>query len=248
MSSQQAPKVAPFPVPESVLKKRKSVQRLRAIQKAEKVALGRRNRTNRKVIFKRAEQYVKEYHSAERALIRARRVAKQSGNFFREAEPKLAFVVRIRGINQVPPKPRKILQLLRLRQIHNGVFVRLNNATINMLRIIEPYVAYGTPNLKSVRELIYKRGFVNVSKQRVPLSDNSLIEKTLGRFGIICVEDLIHEVVTVGPHFKQVNKFLWPFKLSSPRGGFTKKTIHFQEGGVAGNNEEHINGIIRQMN
>ena len=27
----------------------------------------------------------------------------------------------------------------------------------------EPYIAWGTPNLKSVRELIYKRGFVKVS-------------------------------------------------------------------------------------
>ena len=41
------------------------------------------------------------------------------------------------------PKTRKILQLLRLRQIFNGVFVRLNKATINMLRLVEPYITYG---------------------------------------------------------------------------------------------------------
>ena len=35
------------------------------------------------------------------------------------------FAVRIRGINDMHPKTRKILQLLRLRQIHNGVFVRV---------------------------------------------------------------------------------------------------------------------------
>jgi len=27
------------------------------------------------------------------------------------------------------------------------------------LRIVEPYIAYGYPNLKSARELIYKRGY-----------------------------------------------------------------------------------------
>lgn len=32
-----------------------------------------------------------------------------------------------------------------------------------MLRIAEPYITWGYPNLKSVRELIYKRGFVKVS-------------------------------------------------------------------------------------
>jgi large subunit ribosomal protein L7e len=42
-----------------------------------------------------------------------------------EPEGKLAFVIRIRGINDMHPKTRKILQLLRLRQIHNGVFIRV---------------------------------------------------------------------------------------------------------------------------
>jgi len=36
---------------------------------------------------------------------------------------------------QVAPKVRKVLQLFRLRQINNGVFMKLNKATINMLRI-----------------------------------------------------------------------------------------------------------------
>lgn len=72
---------------------------------------------------------------------------------------------------------KKILQLLRLRQIHNGVFVKLNGSTINLLRWIEPYIAYGFPNLKSVRELIYKRGYAKVNKQRIPITDNSIIEK-----------------------------------------------------------------------
>ena len=30
---------------------------------------------------------------------------------------------------------KKVLQLFRLRQINNGVFIKLNKATINMLRI-----------------------------------------------------------------------------------------------------------------
>ena len=31
-----------------------------------------------------------------------------------------------------------------------------------MLTRVEPYIAYGYPNLKSIRELIYKRGFGKV--------------------------------------------------------------------------------------
>ena len=41
------------------------------------------------------------------------------------------------------PKFRKVLQLLRLPQIFNGTFVKLNKASINMLRIVEPYIAWG---------------------------------------------------------------------------------------------------------
>ena len=61
----------------------------------------------------------------EKDLIRLKREAKAKGGFYVEAEGKLAFVIRIRGINDMHPKSRKILQLLRLRQIHNGVFIKV---------------------------------------------------------------------------------------------------------------------------
>ena len=59
-------------------------------------------------------------------MIRLKREAKTKGGFYVEPEAKLAFVVRIRGINDMHPKTRKILQLLRLRQIHNGIFIRVS--------------------------------------------------------------------------------------------------------------------------
>jgi large subunit ribosomal protein L7e len=206
----------------------------------------------RREIFKRAEKYVKEYRAKERSEVRLRRQAKNAGNFFVPAQPKILFVIRIRGIMGVSPKARKILQLLRLRQVHNCVFLKLNKATQNMLFMIEPFVTYGEPNLKSVRELIYKRGYGKVAKQRVPLTDNSIVANALGKVTnnrVICVEDLIHEIVTAGPNFKECNNFLWPFKLSSPLGGYSNsKKTHFSEGGDHGNREEEINGLIRQMN
>ncbi|CAG8617556.1 15399_t:CDS:2, partial [Racocetra fulgida] len=104
---------------------------------------------SRRIIFKRAEKYVKEYRAAERQEIRLRRQAKACGNFYVPAQPKLAFVIRIKG---------------------------------------------------SVRELIYKRGYAKVNKQRIPITDNAIIEQNLGKFGIICIEDLVHEIYTVGPN------------------------------------------------
>ncbi|CAI9176910.1 unnamed protein product [Rangifer tarandus platyrhynchus] len=117
-----------------------------------------------------------------------------------------------------------------------------------MLRIVEPYIAWGYPNVKSVNELIYKRSYGKINKKRIALTDNALIAQSLGKYRIICMEDLIHEIYTVGKHFKEANNFLWPFKLSSPRGGMKKKTTHFVEGGDAGNREDQINRLIRRMN
>ncbi|XP_017467012.1 PREDICTED: 60S ribosomal protein L7-like isoform X2 [Rhagoletis zephyria] len=48
-----------------------------------------------------------------------------------------------------------------------------------MLRIAESYITWGYPNLKSVRELIYKRGIVKHNHQRGPISDNFVIERKL---------------------------------------------------------------------
>merc|ERR1712037_835537 len=69
-------------------------------------------------IFKRAEKFAKEYQDQERDEIRLRREARKEGNYYVPGDPKLAFVMRIRGINQVSPKVKKVLQLFRLRQIN----------------------------------------------------------------------------------------------------------------------------------
>jgi 60S ribosomal protein uL30 len=249
-ASVKAPKAkgVPTAAPESYLKKRKRVEQLKAKHVLTNVKVRKARAVARKTIFKNAAKYVKEYRSAERSLIRSRRLAKNAGNFFIAAQPKLVFAIRIRGINAVAPDTRKILQLLRLKQIHNGVFVKVNHATMTMLRLVEPYITYGPPNLKTISELIYKRGFGKLHRQRIPLADNKIIAQRLGKYGIICMEDLVHEITTVGKNFKYANNFLWPFKLSSPLGGYTQKGKHFSEGGDFGNREEEINKLVRRMN
>ncbi|CDP13836.1 unnamed protein product [Coffea canephora] len=55
--------------------------------------------------------------------------------------------------------------------------------------------------------------------------------------------------MTVGPHFKEANNFLWLFKLKAPLalplGGLKKKRNHYVERGDAGNREDYL---IRRMN
>merc|ERR1712060_927093 len=147
----------------------------------------------RESLKKRTQEYEKEYAAHQQKIVDLRREAKVSGNFFVEPEAKLLFVVRIVGIIKMSPKPRKVLQLLRLRQIHNGVFLKVNKPILQMLKLVQPYVTYGYPSLKTVRELLYKRGFGKVNKQRIPISDNSIITDSLSQHGIYGMEDLIHE-------------------------------------------------------
>ncbi|CAD7693770.1 unnamed protein product [Nyctereutes procyonoides] len=221
-------------VPETLKKKQRYFTELKIKHLRKKFAQKMLRKARRKLIYEKAKHYHKEYRKA--------------GNFYMPAEPKLAFVIRIRGINDVSPKVRKVLQFLRLHQIFNGTFVKLNKASVNILRIVEPYIAWGYPNVKSMNELIYKRGYVKINKKRIALTDYTLIAQSLGKYGVICMENLIHEVYIVGKHFKEVNNFLWPFKLSSPSSRMKKKTTHFVEGGDAGNREDQINRLIRRMN
>ncbi|CAO1638319.1 unnamed protein product [Sympodiomycopsis kandeliae] len=236
-------------VPETLLKSRKSDAKAREEKLAKAAENKKAAKSKRRVIFKRAEQYVKENQAREREEVRLRRAAKASGDFYVPAQPKVAFVVRLRGVNNIAPKPRKILQLLRLIQINNGTFVKLTKATRQMLQLVEPYVTYGEPTVASIRNLIYKRGYAKVNRQRLPISSNAIIEEHLGKYGIISVEDLVHEIATAGPNFKYANQFLWTFKLSNPNGGFKgKKFTHFIEGGNTGNRERDINRMIKLMN
>jgi hypothetical protein len=40
--------------------------------------------------------------------------------------------------------------------------MQVNKATSGLLKRIEPYIAFGNPSLKSVKELVYKRGYAKV--------------------------------------------------------------------------------------
>ena len=75
-----------------------------------------------------------------------------------------------------------------------------------------------------------------------------LIDEYGGFAGVVSIEDLIEEVYQCGPHFKEANNFIWPFKLSNPRFGFNNKNHSYQNNGDWGNREERINELIARMN
>ena len=84
-------------VPETLLKKRKQNAEARATRARALILSRKQQQQKRTEIFKRAEKYVREYKKKEQDLVRLRRVARKTKNFYVPAQPKLAFVIRTRG-------------------------------------------------------------------------------------------------------------------------------------------------------
>merc|ERR1719160_47124 len=234
-------------VPESVIKKQQAQAKI-AEERTAAAAQAKEDRKQKRVAaYTNAKKYAQEYRALAKQRVRMHRQAKAAGNHFVDAEAKVLFVVRIRGLADMHPKTKKILSIMRLLQMNMGVFMKASKASKEMLTRVEPYLSYGYPSLKTVRDLIYKRGFGKINKQRLPLNDNAVVERGLGKYGVMCMEDLVHEIYTVGPHFREANNFLWPFKLRPAKGGQAKKRLGFNEGGQAGNREENMNALIQNM-
>ncbi|MBN3302942.1 RL7L protein, partial [Amia calva] len=235
-------------VPENLLKRRKAYQAIKATEAKRALLEKRKVQRGRPLKFKRLEDFLWESRRKHRDETRLRRTSHRPAPVPQPGKTRLAFAVRIRQIKGVSLHVQKVVQMLRLRKIFSGAFVKINKTSLRMLKTVEPYVAWGYPNLKSVRELILKRGQAKINNRRVPLTDNTIIEQHMGNHGIICLEDLIHEIYSVGPHFRQANGFIWPFHLSVARHAAKDKAGLLREIGDPGPRAEDINRIIRQLN
>lgn len=242
-----------IPVPEGLRKAFELKSRAAAYRKQKRLTRKRGLKKKRAKQAERIRGYDEKYKRVELEKKAKVMEARKAGNFYKPCDAKFAIVIRIRGINALSPKVRKVMELFRLLQIHNAVFIKLNKATINMLKLVQPYIAYGYPKVETVRRLIYKRGFAKIrhrpgSISRIPIMDNDLIEKHLGKYGIETVEDIVDQIVTCGDNFRAASNFLWPFKLRSPKKGYRgRKRRHYLEGGTYGNWERHIDTFVENM-
>lgn len=138
----QAEKKVP-PKPEGLKKKEERDQKvattLKELREKRRVA----NKAKREELIKRLQAHAAEHKKAVSSEVEAQRKAKSTGTIHVPAQAKVAFVIRIRGVNKLDPRSVRILRLLRLRQLHNGAFVRINKATTNLLRKVEPYITFG---------------------------------------------------------------------------------------------------------
>jgi large subunit ribosomal protein L7e len=111
------------------------------------------------------------------------------------------------------------------------------------LKAFDAYLAYGYLTNKSVVELVHRRSYANIAGVRKPLSDNLAVETALGDKGILCLNDLSHEIFNVGPNFNDALKMLCTFKLSAPVGNYEKSVLGIndkveEKGGFLGDEME----------
>lgn len=166
--------------------------------------------------YKKPEFFITQYLKAERDAKRMRRVIMKN-NFLKsvdDEEPKLLVVMHHRAHRVASKECTLIMNSLGLNRLHNTVLLKNNAESLALLKLIEPYVVYGYPTIQTVRDLIFKHGFLRINGKRTAISSNKLIEEHLGQHGCICIEDIVHDLFTVSDNFKNVRSLLLPFSVS----------------------------------
>ena len=84
-------------VPENILKKQARDAKLLKLRADQRAAAKAERAKARKAATEAAKKYDAEYKAADQANVDAKRKAKAEGNFFVDAQAKIAFVIRTRG-------------------------------------------------------------------------------------------------------------------------------------------------------
>ncbi|VDM16057.1 unnamed protein product [Hydatigera taeniaeformis] len=244
-------------VPVKLLKRRK--QKNRDVIKQQRIRSReiRRRAHERRKVFHRPAHFISVSVCIFTPCVKgARKEARDKARIARELKLKppvagpvrLGIVIRVHGDRGLSADSLKVLEILNLNIPNSAVFVKTSEAMLEVLTLVRPYIVWGYADLATVRNLIFKRGKTKVGG-KVRSIDNTLVESKLGSLGILCIEDIIHELVTLGPHLRDVLGFLCPFTLRRPIGGWgrhLKKSQHpFNR--LVGNRDEMIGELIYKM-
>ena len=81
-----------------------------------------------------------------------------------DTNEELLAVLRIREMGDAYKVTAKILKELRLTRCYSVVFMRKTPELMRKLILVEPYVAWGRPNLTTIQELLSKHAFTIVGR------------------------------------------------------------------------------------
>jgi 60S ribosomal protein uL30 len=260
-------------VPESVLKRRHDLDDLRRkkqamaeekgsskrrgtyVKKPETFLAQAKNRRNEQARYRRVKKKGMMKRASNKPVVKSKEIELSEDQVdvisyqANSVGASMVFAIRIReDAGPVPKQIYLILAQLGLKEANTGIFVKYDAATRKKLHLVEPWVIYGKPSEGIVKDLIERKSFGNVNGEKIPLSDNTIIERELGEeHGIICMEDLVHELTNTGDSFGVVTKFLWPFPLTAARSNFEKEKLSRKQGKDYGDKGEEIDEYIKTM-
>lgn len=82
---------------------------------------------------------------------------------------------------------KRILKKLRLQELYTGVLLKANEPNMKLLQLLGPHITFGYPSLKTVKDLVYKRGFGRGNEEKLPLTNNDVIEEVSNQGYVVIV-------------------------------------------------------------
>ena len=157
-------------------------------------------------------------------------------------------IIRICGQwERIPKEIQTILAKLHLKELNNAIILFYNKDNFKMVKLIESYVTWGFINKYMIEDLLRKRGSVTFGNNEPNELNNVDIENSLGKLGIVCIEDIIFELSKETQNAKEVLGYLGYFKLEKNDDGFEKANISFEKGGNQGFRGDKINALLKKM-
>ena len=197
-------------------------------------------------LVKNNRERQKSYSSYKHKIRIANKLIEQQ--YDKSYEHKPIIIIRICGIwGRIPKEIQLILSKLNLKELYSAIILFYNKETFKMVKLIESYITWGYIKKNIIEEILRKRGSIIVGNNEQNLLENIEIENALGKYGIICLEDIIHELSYETKNAPYVLDYLGYFKLSNKDEGFDKVNIPFNKGGNQGFRGEKINSLLKLM-
>ena len=112
-----------------------------------------------------------------------------------------------------------LFEKYRLAKLHDAVIVAGSDAVGRDMHILKDYVTAGQPTEEQLRDLVKHMARYHDAKGHMHyLTGNSAVEKYLGQYGVLCVEDIVSTLLqgASSPCFDPVSTWLLPFCLAPP--------------------------------
>ncbi len=198
------------------------------------------------ILVKNNRERQKSYSSYKHKLQKSNKLIEKEYDSSYEHKP--IIIIRICGLwSRIPKEIQLILSKLNLKEMYNAIILFYNKENLKMIKLIESYITWGYIKKNLIEDLLRKRGSVIIGNNEPNLLENIQIENALGKYGIICLEDIIHELTYETKNSPFILQFLGYFKLSRKDEGFDKVNIPFNKGGNQGFRGEKINSLLKLM-